>query len=109
MERAVEMHASLLMNGNPIRASFSEFSNEKIRIFDHQVAIERDFDRFTKPLHNGWTNGDVRDEVAVHDVDMKHGAAAVNGELRVGAELREVGGQNGWREFDGHARQALPA
>ena len=40
VERAVQMNASFLMNGNPVRASFRKCGNKLIWIFNHQMAIE---------------------------------------------------------------------
>src|SRR3974390_697659 len=109
MEGAVEMHASFLMHGDPVSARFGKFGNEQIGVLDHQVTIERYLDELAQGADYERADGDVGNEVAVHHVDVKHGAATVDGELRVSGELREIGGKNRGHEFDRHARQALLA
>jgi len=101
MKRAIEVDAGFLMHGNPVGAGLGEGFDEVIGIFDHQVAVERDVaDGFTQRGDYRRADGDVGDEVAVHDVDVKDGAAGVDGGLGLSAELGEVGGEDGWCEFD---------
>jgi len=47
--------------------------------------------------------------VTVHDIEMQNRAAPVNGLLRVGAKLREVSGENRWREFNVHGTVLAPS
>jgi hypothetical protein len=108
MKRAVKMDAGFLVNGNPVSTGIGEFGDEEIGILDHQVAIEGNRDDFSEPLHDGRANGDVGNEVAIHDVDVEDGAAAVDGQLRFGAELREIGGEDGGGEFDFHEAIVAP-
>src|SRR5215813_10339331 len=43
----------------------------------------------------------------VHHVHMQQRAAAVEGLLRIARQLREVGRQYGWRQFNFHGRSPL--
>ena len=108
MERAIQVHAGFLMDGDPVGAGFGEGGDEVVGILDHQVAVERHVaDGFAERGDDRRADGDVGDEVAVHDVDVKNGAAAVDGGLRLSAELREVGGENRGCEFDQRALLAV--
>ena len=101
MEGAIEVDAGFLMHGNPGGASPGEGFDEVVGIFDHQVTIERDVaDGFAQRGDHRRADGDVGDEMAVHDVDMEDGAAGVDGGLGLDAELGEVGGEDGGCEFD---------
>jgi len=94
VKRAIEMDAGFLVDGHPVGAGFGKFGDEEIGIFDHQVAIERDFELFAQRAHDGRADGEVGNEVAVHDVEVQDGAATVDGLLGVDGELREICGEN---------------
>jgi hypothetical protein len=88
---AIEVDAGFLMNRNPIGSGFGKLGNEKVRVFDHEVTIDRHLNDFTQPRDDRGTDGDVGNEVAVHNVDMEDCAATFDRKLRIAAELREVG------------------
>jgi hypothetical protein len=94
VEGAIEMDASFLMHGDPVGAGFGKFGDEEVRIFDHEVAIERNFQLFAERANDWGADGEVGDEVAIHDVEVEDGAAALDGLLGFGGELREIGGEN---------------
>jgi hypothetical protein len=101
MKRAVEVDAGFLMHGDPIGAGLGEGFDEVVGIFDHQVTIERNVaDGFAQRGYYRRADGDVGDEMTVHDVDMEDSAAGVDGGLGLVAELGEVGGEDGGCEFD---------
>jgi hypothetical protein len=54
------------------------------------VAIEREVGRFAQRLHDRRPDGQVRNEMAVHDVDVNHGCAAFDGTGNLLAEVGEV-------------------
>jgi len=94
MESAVQMNTRLLMNGNPVRTCFSKSRNELIRIFDHQMTIERHIgESLAERSHDRRPNREVRHEVPVHHVEVQHSAAALQRGLGFESELREVSGQ----------------
>jgi hypothetical protein len=41
MQRTIQVPASFLMHGNPISPGVGKLRNKLVRIFDHQVAVER--------------------------------------------------------------------
>jgi len=71
------------------------------------MAIEGGLQFLAQRLDDWRTNREVGNEVAVHDVEVKDGAAAFNGFASVGGEFRKVGGENGGRKFDVHGRACL--
>ena len=102
VEGAVKVNTGFLMNGNPIGPSVGKFGNEQVWIFDHQVTIEGHVELFAKGANDRRADGEIGDEVAVHNVQVKDGAAAVDRLLGVGGKLRKIGGKNGRRKFDLH-------
>jgi hypothetical protein len=76
MQRAIQVPARFLVYRNPIRAGVGERRNKFVRILDHQVTIERQFRRLAQRFHNRRTNGEVGDEVSIHDVHMNDTTAA---------------------------------
>ena len=94
VEGAIEMDAGFLVHGDPVGAGFRKFGDEEVGIFDHEMAIERNFELLAERANDGRADGEVGDEVAVHDVEVEDGAAAVDGLLGFGGELREIGGEN---------------
>ena len=109
MKSAVKMDAGFLVNGDPVGAGFGEGRDELIGIFDHEVAIECDAGKgFAERGNDGWTDGDVGDEVAVHDVEMENGAATIKRSAGVSGEIGEVGGEDGGDEFDRRRQLRVP-
>src|SRR5580658_8575061 len=91
MERAIQMNASFLMHRDPVRACFCKRRNELIRIFDHQVAVERYIRKnFAERSDYGRSDGEVRHKVPVHHVKVQNRAAAVERSFRLGAQLRKI-------------------
>lgn len=94
------MDTSFLMHRNPVDAGFRECRDEFVGSFDHQVTIERDPDDLAKRGDHGRADRKIRNEMAVHDVDVENSGSALDGGLRIFAEPREVSGENGGSEFD---------
>ena len=95
VERAVQVDAGFLMDGNPVGTGFGEGGDELIGIFDHQMAIEGNAGkRLAERSDYGRADGDVGDKVAVHDVEMEDGAAAIESGAGVDGKLGEVGGED---------------
>src|ERR1700719_4329439 len=94
------MDTGFLMDGNPIDAGLRECGYEFVGLFDHQVTIEGDPGDLAKRGDHGRANRKIRNEMAIHDVDVEHRGSAVDGGLRIFAEPREVSRENGGSEFD---------
>jgi len=79
------------MDGNPVGAGFREGRNERVRILDHQVTIQDSIrERFAKGRDYGRPESDVRDEVPIHNVEMKDRTAALERRLGGIAEFSEI-------------------
>ncbi len=87
LQRAVQVPASLVVHAHPVGPRIGKGRNELVGILDHQVAVERQLRRLAQAGDDRRSDGDVGHEVAVHDVDMDHRAAAA---LRRGNLVREV-------------------
>ena len=68
---------------------------------DHQVEIERNRRRLADRLHDRGTQRDVRDELAVHDVDVDHVGARRRDRLHLFAQAGKISGENGRRDTQG--------
>ncbi len=77
VERAIKMNAGFLVDGHPVGSSFREYRDEKIGIFDHEMAIEWDFEMLAEGADDRRTDGEIGDKVTIHDVEMEDGGAAV--------------------------------
>ena len=92
LQRAVQVRAGLVMDAEPVGARISEGGDELVGVIDHQVAVERQAGTFAQAGHHGWTDGDVGDEVAVHDVDVDGGAATALGRGNLVGQVCEIRG-----------------
>jgi hypothetical protein len=90
MECAIKMYAGLLVHGNPIDAGFREGGDEFVRPFDHEVTIEWDPGDLAKRGYYVRADRKIRNEMAVHDVDVENACSALDGGLRFFAEPCEV-------------------
>ena len=89
------MAAGFDLDGDHVGAGFGEGGDELVGILDHEVAVEREGGDGADGLDDGRAEGDVGDEVAVHDVDVDDGAAAGGGAADFVGEVCEVRGQDG--------------
>ncbi len=94
------MDTSFLMDRNPIDAGLRECGYEFVGLFDHQVTIEGDPGDLAKRGDHGRADRKIRNEMAVHDVDVENSGSALDGGLRIFAEPCEVSRENGGSEFD---------
>src|ERR1700745_3926065 len=99
-ERPIEMDTSFLMDRNPIDAGFRERGDESVGLFDHQVTIEGHPRDLAKRGDHGRADRKIRNEMAVHDVDVENSGSALDGGLRLFAEPCEVSRENGGSKFD---------
>ena len=94
------MDTGFLMDGNPIDAGFGKRGDEFVGSFDHQVTIEGHPRDLAKRGDHGRADRKIRNEMAVHDVDVENSGSALDGGLRIFAEPCEVSRENGRSEFD---------
>ena len=95
MKGAIEMDAGFLMDRDPISAGFRESGDEFVRPFNHEMAIEWDFRDSAKRSYDGGPDGDVRDEMTIHDVHVENGGSPIDSGLGLRAEASEVSRKDG--------------
>ena len=100
MKGAIQVDAGFLMHRDPVRAGLHEVRNELVRVLNHEVTIERQVGDFAEGTHDGRTDGDVGNKMAVHDVDMDDGSAAFGGAFNAFRQMGKVSRQNRWCKFD---------
>lgn len=101
-EGAVEVFGSFRMNGDNVGACFDIRLDEGVYGFDHQVNVEDFFGVGADGFYNDGADGEVGDEVAVHDIDMDVvGTGFVDG-ADFFAQAGEIGGEDGGGDFDDH-------
>ena len=76
------------MDGDGIRAGIEEAGEVVIGVLDHEMNIERELRQFAHGGDNGGPEGNVIDEVAIHDVEMEPIGA---GRFRAANFVRELG------------------
>jgi hypothetical protein len=99
-QAAVQMHASFVMDGDPVGTCFNQRGNELVRTFDHEMTVERDTGGLAETSDHGGADGEIGDNVAVHDVHVENRGSAFHGGLRFCAEASEVSGKNGWSKLN---------
>jgi len=96
LEGAMEMAAGLVVDADPVGAGLGEGGDEFVGVLDHEVAIEGQLGVLAEGGDDGGSDGDVGDEMAIHDVDVDNGATAALGSGDFVGEAGEVGGKDGW-------------
>ena len=99
-EGAVQVAARLVVDADPVRAGVGKGGDKLVGVLNHQVAIERQFRMFPERGDDGRADGDIGDEVAIHHIDVDHGAATALGRGDFVGQAGEVGGKDGWNELD---------
>ena len=100
VQRAIQVPAGFLMHRNPIRARLSECGNEFVRIFDHQMAIERQFRNPAQRFDHRRTDSEIGDKMPVHNVHVHDTGAALAGGTHLLAKTGKVSRKNRWCQFD---------
>ena len=95
--------AGLVVHADPVGPGVGKGGDELVGVLDHQVAIERQAGGLAQALDHRGADGDVGDEMAVHDVDVDDGAAAALGRGNLVGQVGEVGGEDGGKQLD-HVR-----
>src|SRR3989304_5300368 len=73
LNRAMQMNAGFHLHSHNIRARVDEICKKAIWLFDHQMHVKQRASLFAQRsqcLNDERTNGDVGDEVTIHDVNM---------------------------------------
>src|ERR1700722_10269367 len=94
VQGAVQMTACLLMNRDPIGPRFRKSRNEFVGILDHQMAIERQLRNLAQRFDDRRPYGEIRDEMAVHDVDVYDTGSALASGAHLFAKTGKVRRKN---------------
>ena len=97
MQRAVQVANRFLMNRNPVDPGVCKNRNKLVGILDHQMTIERNVHRLAQGCDHGRADGDVGDEVTVHDINMEEGRTASHRGIGIFCQAGEISRQNGRR------------
>ena len=92
LDGAVDMGASLVVEGDDVGACLGEGLEVFLRLHDHQVDVEGLLGFLLDGLHHGDAKGDVGHEAAVHHVAVEPVGLAISmsaSRLRKSAESRE--------------------
>jgi hypothetical protein len=82
------------MDGDGIRAGLEEARQIMIRMLDHEMHVERELRVFTDGRDDRGPEGNVIDEMAIHDVEMKPIRARFFDAVDLGFKVREIRGKD---------------
>src|SRR5579884_1133439 len=83
-----------------VRAGFDEDRGIAVRIVDHEMHVEFQRRRLSYRLHDRRSDGEIGHEMAVHDIDVNDGCAALLHSGDLFAQTRKIGGQDRWKDFN---------
>ncbi len=84
------------MENQPIGPFLDEQWHELRRLAHHQVDFQRQPRDWTKTVYHHGSHAKVRNEMAVHDVDMDELSSRPLNDLDLVCQMAEIGCQNGW-------------
>src|SRR5207249_9259355 len=106
-QRALQVRAGFHVHGQHVGAAGGELGQVLLGLHDHQVEVERQPRALADRVEDRKAHRDVRDEAAVHDVDVELiGAGGFDPGDLLGQDA-EVGGENRGRDLD-HAPSYTP-
>src|SRR5579883_117120 len=109
LQRAIQMPCGFLVDRNPVRTSIGKGRNELVRVFDHQVAIERQIRVLADRSHHWRANREIRDKMAVHHIQVHGRGSALGCRLNLVRKTGEVGRQNRRSKLDQGISQSASA
>jgi hypothetical protein len=74
-----------------------------IRMLDHEMDIERELGVFADSRDDRGPEGNIIDEMAIHDVEMEPIGARFFDQVDLRFKMREIGGENGRGDEDWHS------
>ena len=83
------------MNCDDVGSGLGKGIEQRIDRRNHQMNVEGEFAVRTKRLHNCRTDGEVRNEMAIHDVDVNPVRSRRIDRADLLAEPSEIGGKDG--------------
>jgi hypothetical protein len=67
----MEVRTGFHVNRQIVCSSLGELGDKGVGVCDHEVDVKRQLGNFSERRHNWWTDGQIRHEMPVHDIDMK--------------------------------------
>src|SRR5262245_48719556 len=90
------------MNSQTVRPGVDKSRDVSVGVRNHQVNVQWQLGDRTNRLHHQGTDGDVRNEVAIHHVNMQKMCPGLFYLADILTERGEVRGENGRRNPDAH-------
>ena len=81
------------MDDDLLRARLGERFEQNLRAAAHEMHVEEHFGERPQLRDDRRAEGDVRHEMAVHDVEVQPFRAGLGGAVNVLGELAEIGGE----------------
>ena len=100
LHHPVQMHAGLLVHADPAGSGIHKCRNVVVRVFDHQMNVQRRLHVLAQRGHHRRANRDVGYEVAIHHVHMQQGCPCIQHGLHLLGKAGKISRQNRWRKFD---------
>src|ERR1700722_14279438 len=100
LQGAVQVAAGFVLHADPAGAGSRKLFDELIGILNHQMAVEWQVGYPAQRLDDRGSHSEVGNKVTIHDVDMDNRAAAALGGLNFRGQLREIGREDGWHQFN---------
>ena len=100
LDGAVEMDAGFDVDDYVVGTGFGELGDVELGPLDHQVGLDGHGAEGANSLDDEGANGDVGDEMAVHDIYLNAARARLGGFLHLLTEACEVGGEYRWDYLD---------
>ena len=93
VEEAMEMLDRFNVNGQVVATGIDVVLIHRFRIFNHEVRIENRAisEVLSKLLDDRWAEGQVWNEVPIHDIEMKPVKTCLNGFIACGTKGCKVG------------------
>ncbi len=102
LEGAEHVLGGFHLDGDDVGSGEGKLGNEALGFVDHQVHVD-DRARLMHHRRQGFdddrADGYIRDELAVHDIDMDVFRAGFERLRDLIPQPKEIGGQNGWCDF----------
>jgi hypothetical protein len=85
------------VEGHRPRARFGVCRSPPVRVGDHEVAVDGDRADPQQRLDHGQSEGEVGDEMVVHDVDVR--PVGIGHGIQLALQVGEIGGQDARRDL----------
>ena len=105
----MQVCAGFGVNDEALTASFDITLSHHVRCEHHEVCFKRLLRIRTHSGDDVGSEREVRHELAIHYVELNDVNARLVEGMNFLAKLREIGGQNGWRNMNGQCHAIHPS